>query len=258
MILSSIFFLLIFMAIFYNLILPSFCNNITLCRIWDEPSSTAYQIFSGVIVLIMLLINIFQALNCPSLNTSNNILLAAASTFACWLIFVFVVYTKEYFRMSFANVFGYIAMYSYIGKILPLIVNPNVIETGILQSAIQQVQSGDTRISNEELGKLLTNEMIKIPIKDNFQLLSFIRSGTNFIYSLMFLSTYTNVYFKTDIQNTLDSIKPLLEQLKTKSEDESQTPAKPLTPEQKETIFKNIAEILSQNKLLLELLNTLY
>lgn len=260
MILSSLFFLLIFMAVFYNLMIPSYCNDFTLCRLWDEPTSTPYQIFIVVVIAVMLLLNIIQALKCPSLNTFNNILLATATTISCWIIFSFVVYFREYFRMSFANVFGYLAMASTFSKILPNIVNPSVIDSAVLETALdkfkpnsieQTKESG--KLKDEELLKLLTNEMIKIKVNDNLQLLSYLRSGTNFIYSLIFLSNYTNVYFKTDIQKGLEQIKVIAIDMKSKTENENG-----ISEQDKTDAFTKISNIVKENSQLLELLNTLY
>lgn len=260
MILSSLFFLLIFMAIFYNLIIPSYCNDITLCRLSDQYTNRPYQIFVAVIFSIMLILNVIQALNCPSLNTFNNILLATTTTIACWIIFSFVVYFREYFRMSFANVFGYLAMSTTFAKILPNIVNPSVIDSSVLETALDKFKptsieeyTKNGKLKDEELLKLLTNEMIKIKVNDNLQLLSYLRSGTNFIYSLIFLSTYTNVYFKTDIQKGLEQIKDIAIGMKKKTETENG-----ISEQDKTDAFTKISNIVKENSQLLELLNTLY
>ena len=216
-------------------------------RLWDETTSTAYTIFSAVIVLFMLVVNSFQALSCNSMNPFNNILISTTSTFACWIIFIFVVYNKEYFRMCFANVFGYLATSTTLQQLLPLIVNPNVVDTGILQQALKQINSEHNntkeQIKPEDIGNILSKELIKIPINDNLHLLSYLRSGTNFVYSLLFIRNYTNVYFKTEIQNTIDELKKITDNI---------------TPQTKQNDFQTISNIVSNNQLLLQLLNTIY
>lgn len=209
MILSSLFFVLIMLVLLYWALIPMYCSDLTACRLNSSLSATAYNWFVGVLVLLMIGSNLLTALQCPSPNKGMNAMYAIFSTLACWALFVFVVFTREYMRMSFANVFGYLWVAKKAGEVLNVLIPANNVDIAELVHKLQDekpTEDGMTKYPRDAPLPLqsLLNLLQKTRIDDNFELLSYLRSGDNFLASLQYVSKYTNKTFSADVQQAID------------------------------------------------------
>jgi hypothetical protein len=183
-----------------------YCSDLTECRLDSTKSNPAYNWFVGILLVLMVATNMLTAISCPSENKFMNIIYATFSTIACWAIFVFVVYTREYMRMSFANVFGYLWVSKKANDIITHIIPKNYVD---LTELLTKLSSNDDSATKYPKDKQTITELIesvpKIRIDDNFELLTYLRSGSNYIPSLRYIKNYTNKIFKSDIAAAIDS-----------------------------------------------------
>jgi hypothetical protein len=209
MILSSLFFVLIMLSLLYWALIPMYCSDLTACRLNSTLSAPAYNWFVGVLILLMIGSNLLTALQCPSPNKGMNAMYAIFSTLACWALFVFVVFTREYLRMSFANVFGYLWVSKKASEILNVLVPANNVNISDLVNRLQEEkQTGEGFTKYPENSPLplqsLINMLQKNRIDDNFELLTYLRSGENFVPSLQYVSKYTSKTFSPDVQTAIE------------------------------------------------------
>lgn len=212
MILSSLFFVLIMLILLYWALIPMYCTDLTECRLDSTKSTSAYNWFIGVLFLLMIASSVLTAINCPSENKILNVVYAIFSTIACWAIFAFVVYSREYMRMSFANVFGYLWVSKKANEILAHIIPTKYVDiTELMNKLSAQTSTSNGNIYKRDLSTI-TPEMIekvsRIRIDDNFELLTYLRSGSNYIPSLEYVKEYTNKIFREDVANAIpDGVK---------------------------------------------------
>jgi hypothetical protein len=210
MILSSLFFVLIMLVLLYWALIPMYCSDLVACRLNSSLSAMAYNWFVGVLLLLMIVSNLLTALQCPSPNKGMNAMYAIFSTLACWALFVFVVFTREYLRMSFANVFGYLWISKKASEVLNVLIPANNVDIAELVNKLQEEKpkDGETFTKYPDNAPLplqsLLNLLQKTRIDDNFELLTYLRSGDNFVPSLQYVSKYTNKTFSKDIQTVID------------------------------------------------------
>lgn len=209
MILSSLFFVLIMLFLLYWALIPLYCGNLSECRLDSTKTSTPYNWFIGSLTLVMIASSALTAFQCPSTNKTTNVLYAIFSTLACWSIFAFVVYGREYFRMSFANVFGYMWVSKKANDILNKISPANNIDADELIKLLSTntTDSSGTKypIGNDADIQLLKKKLTKHSIDDNFELMTYIRSGINYVPSLKYIKDYTNKFFEKPISDAIDS-----------------------------------------------------
>jgi hypothetical protein len=209
MILSSLFFVLIMLVLLYWALIPMYCSDLTACRINSSLTAPAYNWFVGVLILLMIGSNLLTALQCPSPNKGMNAMYAIFSTLACWALFVFVVVTREYMRLSFANVFGYLWVSKKASEILNVLIPTNNVDIAELVDQLQgekTSEAGSTKYPEKSPLPLqsLINLLQKHRIDDNFELLSYLRSGDNFVPSLQYVSKYTSKTFSGDFQRAIE------------------------------------------------------
>lgn len=194
------------LLLLYWALIPMYCPDLTVCRMNSNASANAYHWFVGVLVALMVGANVLTALQCPSENKGLNVVYAIFSTVACWSLFVFVVYTREYLRMSFANVFGYLWVAKKAGEILNGLRPSNQVNVEELVASLEQEQHtpGDSSLANGNvyekpsqvsLKNMLLNWLQKVRIDNPFELLSYLRSGDSFVPSLQYVQKYTNKPF---------------------------------------------------------------
>ena len=193
------------MFLLYWAFIPAYCSDQLACRMNSEISYNAYNIFIGILILLMIGANALTALGCTSNTRGMNIMYAVFSTIACWSIFAFVVYSREYLRMSFSNVFGYFVVYSKINDILHKIVPKNITNTDILVNLLSNNEKAKyTKEDELTVSYLFNKALTKLHVDDNFELMTYLRSGTNYVKSLQYVKNYTNAIFRTDIGNAID------------------------------------------------------
>lgn len=191
------------LLLLYWALIPMYCPDLTVCRLNSNASATAYHWFVGVLILLMVGSNVLTAIQCPSQNKGRNVLYAIFSTIACWSLFVFVVYTREYLRMSFANVFGYLWVAKKAGEILNKLSPPSNVNVEELVKSLESDAphpGGKGNIYNTEKDVVpwktfVLNLLQKVRVDDNFELLSYLRSGENYVPSLNYIQKYTNKPF---------------------------------------------------------------
>jgi hypothetical protein len=158
----------------------------------------------------MIAANILTAINCPSDNKIANVGYAIFSTLACWSIFVFVVYGREYLRMSFANVFGYLWVSKKANDIITKIIPKNYVDLEELITKLSKdTDDNGTKYPRDK--QSLTELIESVPktrIDDNFELLTYLRSGQNYVASLKYVKDFTNKIFRTDIGVEIDQGEP--------------------------------------------------
>lgn len=205
MILSSLFFVLIMLILLYWALIPMYCKDALECQLDSDLSMSAYNWFLGVLIALMVASNVLTALGCPSDNKMLNIAYAMFSTLACWAIFGFVVYTREYMRMSFANVFGYMWVSKKANDILTHIVPKNYVDlTELLTKLSTEDPTGTKYPRDKQSLTELIESVPKIRVDDNFELLTYLRSGANYVPSLKYVKDYTNKIFKEDVGAAID------------------------------------------------------
>jgi hypothetical protein len=120
-----------------------------------------------------------------------------------------VVVTREYMRMSFANVFGYLWVAKKAGEILNVLIPANNVDIAELVHQLQDekpIQDGMTKYPRDTPLPLksLLNLLQKTRVDDNFELLSYLRSGDNFVPSLQYVSRYTNKTFSAEVEQAIE------------------------------------------------------
>lgn len=182
-----------------------YCKTTLDCRLDSTLSISAYNWFLGVLIAIMVASNVLTALSCPSDSKMLNVAYAMFSTIACWAIFAFVVYTREYMRMSFANVFGYLWVSKKANDIITHIIPKNYVD---LTELITKLSSEDPSGTKYPRDKQSLTELIesvpKIRVDDNFELLTYLRSGANYVPSLKYVKDYTNKIFREEVATAID------------------------------------------------------
>jgi len=196
------------LILLYWALIPLYCGNLSECRLGSPNSSSPYNWFIGGLVLVMMASGALTAFQCPSVNKTTNILYAIFSTLACWSIFAFVVYGREYLRMSFANVFGYMWVSTRANEILNKISPSNNVDADKLIKLLASNNDGSSAtkypIGTEADIEFLKKKLTKYSVDDNFEMMTYIRSGTNYVPSLKYIKDYTNKFFETDISNAID------------------------------------------------------
>jgi hypothetical protein len=158
----------------------------------------------GVLVVLMVATNVVTAMGCPSENKLANISYAIFSTLACWSVFIFIVYGREYFRMSFANVFGYLWVSKKANDIITKIIPKSRVDFGELLENISKNPATKYKIENIDLEKMM-EATSKTRIDDTFELLTYLRSGENFVPSLKYVKDFTNKMFDPSIGTAIDA-----------------------------------------------------
>lgn len=204
MILSSLFFVLIMLILLYWALIPNYCSDIIQCRSDSNQTSGAYNWFVGILLVLMVATNVLTAINCPSDNKMANIGYAIFSTLACWSIFLFVVYGREYLRMSFANVFGYMWISKKANDIITQIIPKSYVDLEELITKLNKETDKKYPIDKNSFDELL-EAVPKTRIDDNFELLTYLRSGTNYIPSLKYVKNFTNKIFRNDVATAIDT-----------------------------------------------------
>jgi hypothetical protein len=196
------------LILLYWALIPLYCENITDCRLDSNKTSTPYNWFLGGLLLVMVSSAALTAFQCPSTSKTTNILYAIFSTIACWSIFAFIVYGREYFRMSFANVFGYMWISKKANDILNKISPSNNIDADELIKLLSS-NSDSSSVTKYPIGKdsdveFLKKKLTKHSVDDNFELMTYIRSGINYVPSLKYIKDYTNKFFVKNISDSID------------------------------------------------------
>jgi hypothetical protein len=196
------------LILLYWALIPLYCEPLADCRLDSAKTSTPYNWFLGGLLLVMVASGALTALGCPAENKTMNVLYAIFSTLASWSIFIFVVYGREYFRMSFANVFGYMWVSKRANEILNKIspdANINADELIKLLSTNENSSLSKYPTETEADIQILKKKLTKHSVDDNFELLTYVRSGINYIPSLKYIKDYTNKFFIASVSNSIDS-----------------------------------------------------
>jgi hypothetical protein len=151
--------------------------------------------------------NILTSINCPSENKIANIGYSVFITLACWSIFLFIVYGREYLRISFANVFGYLWISKKATEIITKIIPKNLIDIEeLLRKTKEETGNNKTNYPTDNLSfQKLIESIPKTRIDDNFELLTYLRSGTNYIPSLTYIKDFTNKVFTENIEKAINN-----------------------------------------------------
>jgi hypothetical protein len=198
------------LILLYWALIPNYCKDTLECHLNSSLTSGAYGWFMTILIILMIAANILTAINCPSDNKIANVGYAIFSTLACWSIFVFVVYGREYLRMSFANVFGYLWVSKKANDIITKIIPKNYVDLEELITKLSKdTDDNGTKYPRDK--QSLTELIESVPktrIDDNFELLTYLRSGQNYVASLKYVKDFTNKIFRTDIGVEIDQGEP--------------------------------------------------
>jgi hypothetical protein len=182
--------------------IPRYCSDLIECRLNPSITSGAYGWFFTILIILMVATNILKSINCPSENKLANIGYSVFITLACWSIFLFIVYGREYLRMSFANVFGYLWISKKATDIITKIIPKNLVDVEELLREIKKEPPNNK--TNQELVQKLIQSIPKTRIDDNFELLTYLRSGTNYVPGLIYIKDFTNKVFTEKVEKAIN------------------------------------------------------
>jgi hypothetical protein len=198
------------LILLYWAFIPNYCKDTVECHLNSSITSGAYGWFMAVLIILMVATNILTAINCPSQNKIVNVGYAIFSTLACWSIFIFIVYGREYLRMSFANVFGYMWVSKKANEIITKLIPKNYVDLEeLITKLTKETENNTTKypIDKQSITELIES-VPKTRIDDNFELLTYLRSGTNYVSSLKYVKDFTNKVFREDIGTAIDQGEP--------------------------------------------------